>query len=395
MSKCKKCSKAFEENSVDCINCGMCEEWFHTKCTELKSEHVTVLGKYESCYWYCKTCLPSLKSQSKPNAKHIEGKIETVRSQQATQSKVIAEIKAEVSKIHSTVIPILKSLESSRENIPSHISQQVTQPKAKPLVRPPPPKPSPTESPRVNVKSADNNHIVIIENVTMKEAVKSNSAIKREISNHYPRVKIKQALALANGSVFLHLEDAATAQTMIDSWKSKCLGEDTRARRSKTIANRVIIKNCDEEGTDERITALLQNDYPNCSFQRFVKKDGTVLKTAFITMPDKPSFSKSLKDGFFLGNRHYSAEEYFEKPRAIRCFNCQKLGHSAKLCNRETKCSRCGENGHSSDNCDDSKEIKCANCNHCHVSYSSNCPVYRETSQTVQTPPARDPAMVE
>ena len=63
-------------------------------------------------------------------------------------------------------------------------------------------------------------------------------------------------------------------------------------------------------------------------------------------------------------------------PSPLRCFKCQKYGHSQATCKREAVCGKCGEQGHDSRNC--SKESRCVNCDENHPSYSRSCPKFLE-----------------
>jgi len=60
-------------------------------------------------------------------------------------------------------------------------------------------------------------------------------------------------------------------------------------------------------------------------------------------------------------------------PNPLRCFKCQKFGHSSRLCRNEAVCHRCGEK-HAEENC--SNAAKCANCSGPHGASSRECPVW-------------------
>ena len=60
-------------------------------------------------------------------------------------------------------------------------------------------------------------------------------------------------------------------------------------------------------------------------------------------------------------------------PNPLRCFKCQKFGHSSRLCRNEAVCHRCGEK-HSEENCNNA--AKCINCSGPHGASSRECPVW-------------------
>ena len=67
--------------------------------------------------------------------------------------------------------------------------------------------------------------------------------------------------------------------------------------------------------------------------------------------------------------------EYKERPQ--HCYNCQRYGHVAKYCRRESTptCAKCGIEGHSMKNCT-SDFTKCINCKGSHYATSKTCPSY-------------------
>ncbi|GFT76658.1 uncharacterized protein TNCV_3646551 [Trichonephila clavipes] len=61
-------------------------------------------------------------------------------------------------------------------------------------------------------------------------------------------------------------------------------------------------------------------------------------------------------------------------PNPLRCFQCQRFGHSKTTCRGQPTCARCAEVGHDSADCK-AKE-KCVNCKGDHPSYSRSCPTW-------------------
>ncbi|GFT33193.1 probable RNA-directed DNA polymerase from transposon X-element [Trichonephila clavipes] len=58
-------------------------------------------------------------------------------------------------------------------------------------------------------------------------------------------------------------------------------------------------------------------------------------------------------------------------PNPLRCFQCQRFGHSKPTCRGKPTCARCGAVGHDSGECNGPE--KCVNCKGDHPSYSRSC----------------------
>lgn len=59
-----------------------------------------------------------------------------------------------------------------------------------------------------------------------------------------------------------------------------------------------------------------------------------------------------------LGFLSSSVREYVPKP--MRCYNCQRFGHTANACKGRRRCARCGED-HEYGHCNH-EQPKCCNC---------------------------------
>ena len=57
---------------------------------------------------------------------------------------------------------------------------------------------------------------------------------------------------------------------------------------------------------------------------------------------------------------------------SLHCFNCQKFGHSKKVCKGREICAKCGQAGHNGS--PDSNDTRCPDCSGSHTAFSKECP---------------------
>ncbi|GBO14066.1 hypothetical protein AVEN_231099-1 [Araneus ventricosus] len=76
-----------------------------------------------------------------------------------------------------------------------------------------------------------------------------------------------------------------------------------------------------------------------------------------------------------------SVRPYISSP--LRCFQCQRFGHSKTSCRGTLTCARCAEVGHDSSHCTAAE--RCVNCKEAHTSFSRNCSAWKLEKEIVAT----------
>ncbi len=79
-----------------------------------------------------------------------------------------------------------------------------------------------------------------------------------------------------------------------------------------------------------------------------------------------------------LGFVSFSVREFIPPP--LRCFKCQRMGHTAKFCKGKIHCAKCGGE-HEYGKCEEGVEIKCCNCGGGHSAAYAGCPVQQEARE--------------
>ncbi|XP_055947153.1 uncharacterized protein LOC129980794 [Argiope bruennichi] len=98
-----------------------------------------------------------------------------------------------------------------------------------------------------------------------------------------------------------------------------------------------------------------------------IRRDGQLLETKHHVLTFKTS---KLPEYVYAGYIKLPVRPYIPNP--LRCFQCQRFGHSKMNCRGSLTCARCAQKGHDSQQC--TAEEKCVNCGGDHPSYSRSCP---------------------
>ncbi|GFV09632.1 uncharacterized protein TNCV_2937431 [Trichonephila clavipes] len=101
-----------------------------------------------------------------------------------------------------------------------------------------------------------------------------------------------------------------------------------------------------------------------------IKKDSNIIPTKHLILTfNSPKLRTTVKAGYL----NCKIRAYIPNP--LRCFKCQRFGHSQIACRGQLTCSRCASVGHSSADC--SLEQKCINCSQPHSSDSKQGPKWK------------------
>ncbi|GFT38375.1 uncharacterized protein TNCV_3064291 [Trichonephila clavipes] len=105
-----------------------------------------------------------------------------------------------------------------------------------------------------------------------------------------------------------------------------------------------------------------------------LKKDAAIIPTKHTILTfNSPKLPTTIKASYF----NCKIRPYIPNP--LRCFKCQRFGHSQNSCRGQLTCSRCATVGHSSTDC--TLEPKCINCSQPHSSDSKLCSKWKTEKQ--------------
>ncbi|XP_023232259.1 uncharacterized protein LOC111632122 [Centruroides sculpturatus] len=233
---------------------------------------------------------------------------------------------------------------------------------------------------------------------SLKNKQTSTNASSKEVSSNQPSYLIVHATGetpLSKRSPFLiqklfestigHLKkiqklrsgdllvEAASPQQSEKLLKMKSLGDIrvTIAPQTSLNSSRGVISEIDLMSEYESDIQIGLSDQGVTAVRRIsIHRDGKLIPTKhFIFTFGKPSLPFFVTAGYL----RCSVRPYIPNP--LRCFKCQRFGHTQTSCRGKSLCAQCGIEGHQSSEC--TSTPRCLNCNDAHFAYSRKCSAWQ------------------
>ena len=186
--------------------------------------------------------------------------------------------------------------------------------------------------------------------------------MKRSFSKEFPKNHLMYAFRTTRGHFHLEFASHEESKEIEEAWKSTFMGTETICRRPRKLQkNHSVITNREDVFTNSKMTALLQESFPDATARRFVKKIKSTLNTVKIDFSNQNDMERAITNRIFLNDQYFRTNEFIEGERIpiVRCYFCQNFGHIAKTYKSAPKCVKCAGN-HSNGDCN-SEEPTCAN----------------------------------
>jgi hypothetical protein len=181
--------------------------------------------------------------------------------------------------------------------------------------------------------------------------------------------RVKSVKKLKSGDLLIQADSVSQTVTLLDC---KTLGNLPVSVTPHSTLNfsRGVISEPDLRLIPEN--EILENlkSQQVCAVRKITtRRDGNVQPTNHIILtfnsPELPTF-------IMAGYLRCPVRPYIPNP--LRCFQCQRFGHSKISCRGTVTCARCSEVGHDSEKC--TKTPKCVNCKGDHPSFARSCPIW-------------------
>ena len=184
---------------------------------------------------------------------------------------------------------------------------------------------------------------------------------------------LKSIKRLRDGSLLVECGKRAQAQNLLRT--NRFIDRPVRVSVHKTLnSSRGVIRCRDLAGMSE---VDIRDELKD---QGVVRVNRVTLKTERKVIPTNTLFmmcgSPELPKVITVGYLKVMVALFVPGP--MRCFNCNKCGHTNQRCKVAAKCTGCGKDKHEGQ-CEEPK--LCSNCNGPHVSSAKDCPVWHKEKE--------------
>ncbi|GFW55880.1 uncharacterized protein TNCV_4390231 [Trichonephila clavipes] len=181
--------------------------------------------------------------------------------------------------------------------------------------------------------------------------------------------EVKSIRKMRSGDLFLEVSSSNQATALIKLQKLAHL-ELTVAPHTNLNFSRGVISPADFLNVSTEEIKENMKAQKVCDVRRItIRRDGQVLNTKHLILTfSTPDLPQTVKMAYI----RCPVRPYIPNP--LRCFQCQRYGHSKNVCRGQPTCPRCGESGHDSVDC--TKKEQCLNCKGDHPAYSRSCPTW-------------------
>jgi hypothetical protein len=181
---------------------------------------------------------------------------------------------------------------------------------------------------------------------------------------------VESVKRLKSGDILIKVSSAAQANKISSCSTIGSFSVQISPHASLNSSKGVISESDLLYSSEEEILENL-NDQGVVAVRRItIRRDGKIINTKHIILTfNSPKLPSHITAAYL----RCPVRPYIPNP--LRCFQCQRFGHSKFSCRGSVTCARCAEVGHDAEKC--SKTPLCVNCKQAHPSYSRSCPSWK------------------
>ncbi|GBO18691.1 hypothetical protein AVEN_242066-1 [Araneus ventricosus] len=185
---------------------------------------------------------------------------------------------------------------------------------------------------------------------------------------------VKTIKKCKNGKLLIETANAKQAD-LIKNLKNIGEKEVTVASHLSLNQSKGVISESEfQNDTEADIMEYLKHQNVSAVRRISIRKDGQYVPTKHLILTfNTPTLPKSVLIAYI----NCPVRPYIPNP--LRCYKCQRFGHSIQSCRGKQTCAKCAEIGHASDTCQATPH--CANCKGDHPAYARSCPRFKDEKE--------------
>jgi hypothetical protein len=236
-----------------------------------------------------------------------------------------------------------------------------------------------------NVNETSGCSTLLVKGVEIDDRCKNRNSILEHLRGWFPRLRIINAHLSARAFIIIKVHSDEDKNRIIKDWKKSFFGKNTQIVPFIAQANTqcsVVAKNIPIDLTEAEILNSVKQTFKGVEKVERFKRGGHLMTTIKLDFCKVEDVNTVINDGLFLGDIYVLPEKYSPLKQPLRCFNCCRFGHTAKICKQKATCSKCSGLNHQHNNCQ-KDALKCVNCGGQHASFDKNCPKYIEVFKRI------------
>ena len=358
--------------SVDWIRCDCCKCWFHAICGGYSAAEYSKI-KLANCWIKCIVCcLRSVKVGEAENSSNFNfGNILQAVDKRNSAGKVSRK-KSTGDKSTDSSFTLSKGINQvcSTPIVATGASEVLTTEVAVDL----------GIKDTASSQNLEIDNILVIDNIENPSSFSSSRSILKEINKYCPRIKVEFAYFLSKGGVAIHASTKDDRDQLLHLLPLESFGGGVKHRpKDRSSDTCAFIKGVSTSVSLLELRQVIEAKGVCLSDIRRICNRQTGRPTRVVRI--RGSDIHTLVNTSLVINEEQCVIEKPRSVKVIRCYNCQGLGHIARLCKNSKRCENCAKLHTDEENC--TSEVLCANCGGCHPASSSLCPIYISKYETL------------
>ena len=351
---CNQCGRNVDNKEIG-MRCSTCNQYFHNRCTSSPMDTPTFNHIANTPDWVKVHCPKCMEATNK-SEKCLEDIKETILKKLDDTNQAAKNVP------YSTVLS--RNIESNMKQTNKLVGDLVRRQAA----------------PEKEEEKKEKNERSLIVKKYMDKNIQNSSDIRKIVNQEFKEVAIRNARTTVAGSILLEFEDKNAAETVKHNWKPTLFGGNKGIVNLKAKpAAAGFIKHVYQDIPEADIKAEVEAQFPNSSEVELFKKDKKFTGSIKVNFNSEEDLNAAKEKIVVINRQRYIMEKFNYQPRLIRCFNCHKFGHVARLCRLEgTICGKCTSNEHKTKDCTSRiPQYKCFLCDGNHETGNKNCDIIK------------------